>query len=317
MLKPHFYIRDLPIYGSLVLAPMSGYNDQPFRRLCREFGAALTYTGLLASKAMVQSSQRTLDMMRFHPDEQPLVGQIFGSEIEALETSARMVEAAGFAVVDVNLGCADPKITKSGSGAALLRDPAAIGRIFARLSAVLSVPLTGKIRLGWDAESQNYLEVARALEENGAALIAVHGRTAEQGYHGVADWDAIAAVKQAAQIPVLASGDVTCVADIARIQVHTGCDAVMIGRASIGHPWIFQWRARADVLLPERVPVMLGHLQAMVEFHGEYHGVCRFRKHLRGYLRNSGVPRLHRQKLLACNHFEPLLASIQSLAAVV
>ncbi|MBN2001799.1 MAG: tRNA dihydrouridine synthase DusB [Anaerolineae bacterium] len=314
MLKPHFYIRDVPIDGSLVLAPMSGYNDQPFRRLCRKFGAALIYTGLLASKAMVQNSPRTLDMMRFHPDEQPLVGQIFGSEIESLETAARMVETAGFAAVDVNLGCADPKITKSGSGAALLRNPVAIGRIFARLSAVLSIPLTGKIRLGWDTESRNYLEVARALEENGAALIAVHGRTAEQGYRGVADWDAIATVKQAAHIPVLASGDVTCVADIARIQVHTGCDAVMIGRASIGHPWIFQWRERAEIPLAERVPVILEHLQAMVEFHGEHHGMCRFRKHLRGYLRDSGVPRVHRQKLLACNHYESLLASVRSLA---
>ncbi len=315
MPDPHFYIRDLPIDGSLVLAPMSGYNDQPFRLLCREFGAALIYTGLLASKAMVQNSQRTFDLMRFHPDEQPVVGQIFGSEIAALEVSARMVEEAGFAAVDVNLGCADPKITKSGSGAALLKDPAAIGRIFARLSSVLSIPLTGKIRLGWDDESRNYLDVARALEENGAALIAVHGRTAEQGYHGVADWDAIAAVKQAAHIPVLASGDVTCVTDIARIQLHTGCDAVMIGRASIGNPWIFRWRERASVLLSERMPVMVRHLQAMVEFHGEYHGVCRFRKHLRGYLRDSGVPRLQRQKLLACNHFEPLLALIQSLVA--
>jgi len=310
-------IRDLPVYGNLILAPLSGYNDWPFRRLCREFGAALVYTGLLSAQGILYGSQRTHEMLAFHADERPLVCQLFGGEVDTLLAAAQVVVAAGADVLDVNLGCPEPKVTKKGYGAALLKDPAQIGRIFARLTRAVPLPVTAKIRLGWDAASRNYLEVARALEENGAALIAVHGRTADQFYLGEADWDAIAEVKQAVAVPVLASGDVRCVADIARIQAHTGCDGVMIGRAAVGNPWIFGLRDRDAVPLAERVSVMLRHLRDMVDEAGAYHGLVCFRKHLSEYLRRAGLPRHLRAKMTNCDDLDRLIALLEQTALSV
>lgn len=301
-----FAIGDVPVRGPLVLAPMSGYNDQPFRRLCRRFGAALVYTGLLSSKAIIHGphrlgSPRSQDMLRFHPEEEPLVCQLFGDTGSEIAEAARRIQDLGMAVIDLNLGCAAPKVAEAGSGAALLRDPAKVGAIFARLTAAVSLPVTGKIRLGWDDDARNYLEVARVMEANGAAMIAVHGRTAEQAYRGTADWDAIAEVKAAVRVPVLASGDVRAAADIDRILAHTGCDGVMIGRAAMGNPWIFRRRDRAGVPWAERKPVIREHLALMVDFHGAYHGVRRFRKHLKWYLRSSGLGRRVRGGLMRCN----------------
>ena len=311
--SPAFHIRDLPIHGPLILAPMSGYNDQPFRRLCLEFGAALVYTGLLSASAILYGSQRSDEMLRFHPDEHPLACQLFGSDEAILEKAACAVEALNIDVLDFNIGCAEPKIVKGGHGATLLKDPAQIGHIMTRLVNTVRVPVTGKIRLGWDAGSRNYLEVAHILEDSGAAMIAVHGRTAEQQYTGVADWDAIAEVKQAVRIPVLASGDVKYVADIPRIQAHTGCDGVMIGRAAIGNPWLFQRRDLPDVPLAERVPVILEHLRRMVAFHGEVQGHRRFRKHLRRYLTNTGMSRHQRRAFLHCEDFETFVTLLESI----
>ncbi|MEJ5308200.1 MAG: tRNA dihydrouridine synthase DusB [Anaerolineae bacterium] len=316
MTTPVFFIRDLPIHGPLILAPLSGYNDQPFRRLCLEFGAALVYTGLLSASAILYGSQRSDELLRFHPDEHPLACQLFGSDVDILAKAARAVEALGIDVLDFNMGCAEPKIVKGGHGAALLKDPALIGRIVTRLVATVRVPVTGKIRLGWDAGSRNYLEVARILEDSGAAMLAVHGRTADQQYTGRADWDAIAAVKQAVRIPVLASGDVKCAADISRIQARTGCDGVMIGRAAIGNPWIFQYRDLPDVPWAERVPVILEHLRRMVDFHGEYLGLRRFRKHLRRYLTSTDVSRQQRRAFLQCEDLATFTALLESVAGV-
>ena len=311
-----FLIRDLPIHGPLILAPLSGYNDQPFRRLCLEFGAALVYTGLLSASAILHGSQRSREMLRFHPDEHPLACQLFGSDADMLAKAARAVEALGIDVLDFNIGCAEPKIIKGGHGAALLKDPALIGRIVTRLVDTVRVPVTGKIRLGWDGDSRNYMEVARILENSGAAMIAVHGRTADQQYTGLADWDAIAEVKQAVRIPVVASGDVKCAADIPRIQAHTGCDGVMIGRAAIGNPWIFyrpEGRARdlPDISWAERMPVILEHLRRMVDFHGEVQGHRRFRKHLRRYLTSTDVSRQQRNAFLHCEDFETFITLLQ------
>jgi len=198
---PAFFIRDVPIHGPLILAPLSGYNDQPFRRLCLEFGASLVYTGLLSASAILYGSQRSREMLRFHADEHPLACQLFGSDADMLAKAARAVEALGIDLLDFNMGCAEPKIVKGGYGSALLKDPALIERIVTRLVTTVRVPVTGKIRLGWDAGSRNHLEVARILEDSGAAMIAVHGRTADQQYTGLADWDAIAEVRDGVARP--------------------------------------------------------------------------------------------------------------------
>ncbi|MBN2391922.1 MAG: tRNA dihydrouridine synthase DusB [Anaerolineae bacterium] len=310
---PTFFIRDVPIHGSLILAPLSGYNDQPFRRLCLEFGASLVYTGLLSASAILYGSQRSEEMLRFHPDEHPLACQLFGSDVAILEKAARTVEALNIDVLDFNMGYAEPKIIKGGHGAALLKDPARIGRIMTRLVNTVRVPVTGKIRLGWDAGSRNYLEVAHTLEDSGAAMIAVHGRTADQQYTGLADWDAVAEIKQAVHIPVLASGDVKCAADIPRIQAHTGCDGVMIGRAAIGNPWIFQRRDLPDVPPAERVPIILEHLRRMVDFHGEVQGHRRFRKHLRRYLTSTNMRRQQRRAFLHCEDFGTFVTLLENI----
>ena len=223
------------------------------------------YTGLLSSNAIVYGpgpfgNSATAEMLLFHPDEFPVVCQLFGSDDEVIVEAARKVESLGMTAIDINLGCAKPKVAGSGAGASLLRDPAGIARLFAHLTQAVDVPVSGKIRLGWDAESRNYLEVARALADNGAALIAVHGRTAVQGYLGSADWGAIAEVKRAVAVPVLASGDVQTPADIDRILEVTGCDGVMIGRGAIGNPWIFEGRHRDEIPWPERLPVIQEHL---------------------------------------------------------
>ncbi len=307
MTEAAFYIRDLPVRGELILAPLSGYNDQPFRRLCREMGAALVVTGLLSSRAIIYNweGQRSKRMLRFHPDERPLAAQLYGSEPEEIAEAARRIAPLDIDVIDVNLGCAKAKIVKNDNGAALLQHPAKIGRIIAALTRAVELPITAKIRLGWEA--RNYLEVARVLEASGAAAIAVHGRTAAQGFKGAADWDAIAEIKAAVDLPVLASGDVKEAADIARIQAHTGCDGVMIGRAALGHPWIFQRRDRAAIPPEERFALMRRHLQMMLAFHGRHHGLLRFRKHLSNYLRHADVPRSTRIALLQCDDPPALL----------
>lgn len=318
--SPVFYIDNLPVYGELVLAPMSGFNDQPFRRLCQSYGAALTYTGLLAANSILHGeykygNRRTDEMLRLHPDEHPLVCQLFGSDETVLEIAARKILPLRMDVIDVNMGCAKYKIIRGGSGAALLRDASKMGSIMRRLSQTLPLPVTGKIRLGWDDDdklNRHYLDLAHILEDNGAAMVAVHGRTANQGYKGEADWNAIAEIKQTLNVPVLASGDVKCAADIQRIKAHTGCDGIMIGRAAIGNPWIFQRLDRADVSWSDRLPVVLQHLESMLVFHGSYHGLHRFRKHLRGYLRRSGLPRWYRSHMLICDDADVLVELLQS-----
>jgi tRNA-dihydrouridine synthase B len=313
-----FSIGAVPIGGELVLAPMSGYNDQPFRRLCRRFGAALVYTGLVSAKSIVYGppplgNPRTAEMLHFHPDELPVVCQLFGDDASVIVEAARRIEPLGMVAIDVNLGCAKPKVAGSGAGASLLRDPVGVAQLFSALTQALSLPVSGKIRLGWDEESRNHLEVARALADHGAAVIAVHGRTAVQGYRGTADWEAIAEVKQAVTVPVLASGDVKQPEDVERILASTGCDGVMIGRGAIGHPWIFQGRHRDEIPWRERAALVREHLQMMVAFHGEVHGVHRFRKHLRGYLSNSGVPRQGRHRMMHCDDLRTLMALLDQI----
>ena len=312
-----FTIGDTPVSGRVVLAPMSGYNDLPFRLLCRRFGASLVYTGLLSAKSIYYSprtlgSRRTEAMLALHPEESPVVVQLFAREGPILEAAARAIEPLGMAMIDINMGCAKPKVLKSGSGAALMQEPVKVGEILARVSRAVSVPVSGKIRLGWDDANRNYMDVAGAMADNGAALIAVHGRTATQAFTGEADWDAIAHVKQSLDIPVLASGDVKTVADIDRILDATACDGVMIGRAAIGNPWIFRGIDRLSLPWSERVPVIVAHLGMMVEHHGDDYGVRWFRKHLRAYLRGSGVVRRERHAMMQCRDAARLEGLLQA-----
>jgi len=215
--------------------------------------------------------------------------------------AARRLQDCGPNIIDLNLGCYVRKIAERGAGSGMLRDPAKIARLFARLTRALRVLVTAKIRLGWDEQTRNYLEVARILEENGASLIAVHARTKAQGYTGVADWNAIAEIKQAVKIPVIGNGDVKTVADIARIKAQTGCDGVMIGRAAVGNPWIFSRKDREQVEPSEKIALLRRHLSRHLEFYGERAGLILFRKHAYRYVQGGRGSAAIRHALMLCS----------------
>lgn len=300
-MQPTFYVRDVPVYGDLILSPMDGFSDLPYRLICREYGSAMSYTEFTACEAILRGAKPALRQLDYDPREKPqLTFQIFDSDEDRIVACAQKIEQLGPGIIDLNMGCSVSSVSGRGAGAGLLRDPQKIARIFNRLSRAVRVPVTAKIRLGWDARSRNYLEVARILEDNGASLIAVHGRTKEQAYKGFADWDAIAEVKQAVKIPVIGNGDVKTVADIARIKAHTGCDGVMIGRAAIGNPWIFQRKDRHEVTVEEVIALLKRHLRAMIEYYGD-HGLILFRKHAVKYM--QGMPHVAalRAQLVTCD----------------
>jgi len=288
-LQPTFYIREIPIYGDLILSPMAGFSDKPFRAICRELGSAMSYTEFVSADGLSHDNHRSWKYFEFAEQERPIACQVFDHDIDRLVVQCqRVVERVQPSTIDINMGCSVPKISQRGAGAGLLRTPDKIAELFNRLSKSLPVPVTGKIRLGWDDQSRNYLEVAHILEDNGASAIAVHGRTKVQAYHGEADWRPIAEIKAAVKIPVIGNGDVRSVDDIDRIKAQTGCDAVMIGRAAIGNPWIFQRKNFADVTFTERAALIREHLTAMVEYYGPYIGIVLFRKHVVKYIK--GVP---------------------------
>ncbi len=297
-MTPRFYVRHIPVYGDVILAPMDGFSDLPFRLICRELGSAMSYTEFVSVDELSHKVKRTHRKLIFDPSEHPMTFQIYGHEEEKLVETALRLEGLGPDIIDLNMGCWVNSISGRGAGAGLLRTPEKIASIFSRFNQALHIPFTGKIRLGWDADSRNYLHTARVLEDNGAALVAVHGRTKSQAYKGEADWDAIAEVKATLKIPVVGSGDVKTAADIDRMKQHTGVDAVMIGRAAIGNPWIFSRKDRSQVTRPEVVTLMRRHLALNVDFYGEDGGVILFRKHAARYVPEDAASRAMRLAML-------------------
>ncbi len=297
-MPPTFHVRNIPVHGDAILAPMSGYSDLPFRSICRELGSAMSYTEFVPAPGLLAGAEAVFRRLIFTPAERPIAFQIFGADEDELAEAARRIEELGPDIIDVNMGCWADTVALHGAGAGLLCEPARIGRIFTRLTQTLKVPVTGKIRLGWDDASRNYLEVAKTLEDGGASLIAVHGRTKTQGYKGSADWDAIAEVKAAVKIPVLGSGDVKTVADMDRMKHHTGVDAVMIGRAAIGNPWLFACKDRSQVTPSEVVKLMRRHLALNIDFYGEEGGIILFRKHAARYIPDTAADRSLRLSML-------------------
>lgn len=324
MSLPSFFIRSLPIYGDLILSPMDGYSDRPFRALCRSLGSAMSYTEFIGaidivSKHAPPGLERKL---AFLPEERPVVYQLFDNDAERLLQAALKIErlceaGAGPDVIDINLGCSARCVSGRGAGAGLLREPEKVAEIFSRLTAALHIPVTAKMRLGWDGDSRNYLDIARIIVDNGGALIAVHGRTRQQKYNGEADWDAIAEVKAAVPVPVIANGDVRTVADIERVKAHTGCEAVMIGRAAIGNPWIFARMDREDVPLEMVFDALQRHLDANLAFYGPEAGLRRFRTHADRYLAPLNPSPDLRHALLTAPSPQDFLSHLSGLAPVV
>lgn len=284
-IQPRFFIGNIPIYGDLILAPMDGITDKPFRVLCRRLGSAMSVTEFINTLDVLTNHPRYHKRLAFETFERPLSLQFLGDEAEQILAAAKiLVPRIQPDFIDINLGCQSKNVVARGAGAALLRSPEKIAEIFKHLTQSFNIPITGKIRLGWDDDELNYLQVAHTIEDSGGAMIAVHGRTRQQAYRGKAQWEPIREIKNTLHIPVIANGDVKAVADIDKLKLETGCDAVMIGRAAIGNPWIFSRMNRDDVPIPVVYKTIVDHLDSMLAFYGE-RGVITFRKYLKAYLK--------------------------------
>ncbi|HSO12114.1 MAG TPA: tRNA-dihydrouridine synthase family protein [Anaerolineales bacterium] len=294
---PVFYIREIPIYGDTILAPMDGYSDWPFRSLCRKLGSAMSYTEFVKVEKILSRSKEPAKRLYFEEAERPVTFQIYGDDPDLMLKAALKIQPLDPDIIDINMGCPAKSIADRGAGVGMMPTPVKIARTFKKLTASLKVPVTGKIRLGWD-RNRNYKLIARVVEENGGSLIAIHGRTKEQRYSGNADWDAIAEVKSLVRIPVIGSGDVRTVSDIQRMKRHTNCDAVMIGRAAIANPWIFAGLDREQVTPELLKETIHEHLQKSVQFYGEEDGQRLFRKYAVQYLLLKTLDRESRKEIL-------------------
>jgi tRNA-dihydrouridine synthase B len=289
-------IGNVELVNNVFLAPMAGITDMAYRAICKQFGCGLTYTEMVSAKGLYYKSENTKELMALAPEEQPAAIQIFGSEPDILASIAAEVQAAGADIIDINMGCPTPKIVRNGDGCALMQKPELVAEIVKKVTAAVTVPVTIKIRKGWDENSVNAVGIALAAEENGAKAVTVHGRTREQFYTGKADWEIIKKVKQALKIPVIGNGDVVSPETAKEMLEMTGCDAIMIGRGAEGNPWIFKSVIEylsSGILLPdpshtEKIEMALYHLKQITLLKGEDVGIKEMRKHIAWYLK--GLP---------------------------
>lgn len=294
---------------------MAGYSDVPYRAICRAFGSCMQYTEFVPVEMLLGRPNPLWRALDKKEDEYPVVFQIFGNSAELILRAAQRIETWGPHIIDINMGCSTKRVSGRGAGVGMMRDPDLVARTFQLLTHHLRVPITGKIRLGWN-DRQNYQEIAHIMADNGAALVALHGRTKEQKYEGQANWDAIATLKQQLDIPVVGSGDVTTPADIDRMKAYTGCDAVMVGRGAIGNPWIFARRERGDLTPGEWVNTLCQHGEEMVAYHGEKHGLMQLRKHIKRYLEGLTILQPFEARLLqamACSQFVALMDEMEEV----
>ncbi len=313
-LEPTFRIGSVPVYGDAILAPMDGFSDWPYRSICRPLGSAMSYTEFVRAEFIVRAFEHMTTRLTFEAAERPIAIQVYGDDPDEILAAALRIQEKEPDLIDINMGCPARKIVHGGAGVGLMRTPLKIARIFRKLSAALEVPVTGKIRLGWE-DCRNYKLVARILAENGAACITVHGRTREQGYGGEADWDAIAEVRNLVQIPVIGNGDIRCVADIERMKQYTGCQAVMIGRSAIGNPWIFARVDREDVLLETLRQMIHRHLVLNMVFYGPGKGFGLFRKHAHHYLALPNLSRAKRVRIITQESGQAFLSALDETFA--
>lgn len=314
-------IGDVVFDNNIILAPMAGVTDLPFRLLCREQGAGLLGMEMISAKAIMYKNKNTEALLEIHPKEQPVSLQLFGSDPDIISEMAKQIEERPFAVLDINMGCPVPKVVNNGEGSALMKNPALVEAIVAKTVKAIRKPVTVKIRKGFDEDHVNAVEIAKAAEAAGAGAVAVHGRTREQFYAGEADWEIIAKVKESVSIPVIGNGDVTDGESARRLMQVTGCDGVMIGRAARGNPWIFREVAAflekgekiARPTAEEVRKTVLRHAELQAQYKGEYIGIREMRKHVSWY--TAGYPNSARlrQKINEMETFENLKQSLERI----
>lgn len=307
-------IKDIEFENNIFLAPMAGIADRAFRELCINYGAGYTVTEMVSSKGLTMGDKKSKELLTLGKIENPAGAQIFGDDPEIMAQAAKKCLEFHPNIIDINMGCPAPKIAMNGGGASLMKNPKLAGEIVKAVSEAVDIPVTVKIRKGWDDESITAVELAQIAEKNGASAITVHGRTRMQMYSGKVDYDIIAKVKKAVDIPVIANGDVTDEQSAAIMLEKTNADAIMIGRGALGNPWIFrrinaylgECRVLPDVSINEKMAVMLKHIQKIIEYKGEYTAMREARHHAAYYTKGIRGGAALRKEISTFEHFEQL-----------
>lgn len=307
-------IGNVEIKNGICLAPMAGIADRSFRELCIEYGAGYVVTEMVSAKGLTMGDKKSRELLALGETEKPAAAQIFGDDPEVMAQAAVQCMAFAPQVIDINMGCPAPKIAMNGGGASLMKRPELAGRIVKAVTAAVDVPVTVKIRKGWDDDSVNAVEMAQLAEKNGAAAVAVHGRTRVQMYSGKADYDIIAKVKQAVDIPVIGNGDIVDEQSAAIMLEKTNCDGIMIGRGALGNPWLFrrinayldECRILPEVGINEKMLVMLKHIKQIIEYKGEYTAMREARHHAAYYTKGLRGGAAFRREISSLEKYEQL-----------
>jgi tRNA-dihydrouridine synthase B len=309
-------IKNIVIPGKVILAPMDGYTSQPFRLLSRHLGSSASYSEFIGAMDIVQNHPSMNEKLAFSPLERPFAYQLFDNDPERIFKAALILRQRDPDFFDINIGCSARHVSSRGAGAGLLKEPEKITEILELLVKNLDIPITAKIRLGWDDQSLNYLEVSRRIEQAGCSAIAVHARTRQQKYGGIADWSAIREIRKSVSIPVIGNGDIRTFSDINRMCSETGCDAVMIGRTALSNPWIFSGLDRENVPKFIILQTVKDLLQLMQSFYGDQRGVIYSRKFIAKYIAPYDVEKEIRQNLLTATYSEEVLSILELILCV-